>query len=131
MIKNTRPPNFEEIRAAFPLAANKGVIFAYAPDIYVPDGTELPASLVAHEEVHIARQQDLGVDEWWKRYLIDVKFRFEEELLAHRAEYQFLAAQAESRPVRRQMLKLVAKKLAAPLYGNLISVEKAMQELRA
>lgn len=131
MIKQERPPNFEAILKVFPEASGDHVIFAYAPDIYAPGGVDLPQSLVVHETVHIERQQEQGVEKWWDQYLADPEFRFVEELLAHKAEYDSLILQCSTRQQRRQMLKLVAKKLAAPLYHRMVTVEKAMELLKA
>lgn len=127
-IIRSRPPNFDEIFSAFPGAAGFGVIFAYAPNIYAPGGNVAPA-LVVHEEVHIARQQKIGVDAWWGFYISDERFRYEEELLAHRAEYQYMIRENSSSQSRRSALRIVAKKLIAPLYGYKVSMEKAMEDL--
>lgn len=123
-----RPPNYADILAVFPGASGSGVIFAYAPDIYAPGG-QVPAQLIAHEEVHIQRQQDIGVENWWALYLTDAKFRYDEELLAHRAEYRHMISADTSRQVRRSALKIVAKKLCAPLYGSMVTVQQAMKDL--
>lgn len=132
-----RPPNFEAIVAVFPLAVRTQTIFAYAPDIYTMAAIEVPPDLVAHETVHIKRQKDYrgdlgrsGVDGWWAQYLTDPRFRYDEEVLAHRAEYKWLQEHAPSRQVRRQALKHVATKLAAPLYGFKVSLARAMEDIR-
>ncbi len=104
-----RPPNFEAIHKVFPMADGLGVIFAYAPYIFVPSGNSLPPELIAHEQVHIDRQTAMGVDAWWQRYLVDVEFRYLEELLAHRAEYQKLCELEPVRQRRRANLTHVAK----------------------
>jgi hypothetical protein len=51
-----RPPNFEQIHAAFPRADKPGVMFAYDGKIYNPSGGIIPPALIAHEEVHLIRQ---------------------------------------------------------------------------
>lgn len=129
-IKHKRPPNFEAIAAVFPGAHNRGVIFAYAPYIYAPDHITLPPHIVAHEEVHIARQLKQGVENWWFHYLSSADFRWEEELLAHRAEWRRIIIGA-SRQVRRSSLKEVAKKLASPLYGKMVPHKQAMEAIAA
>lgn len=131
IIKNERPPNFSAIAAKFPLAYGQGVIFAYAPYIYSPHTLVLPVSLIAHENVHIERQKAIGVELWWQRYIDDVEFRFEEELLAHRAEYISLKELAPSRQGRRAALKIVGAKLSQPLYGRMVTAAKAMQMIGA
>lgn len=130
-IINSYPPNIQQILEVFPLANGGGVIFAYAPDIYVPSGNDLPPELLAHEAVHIERQLVIGVDNWWAQYLIDPEFRYHEELLAHRAEYQKLCELIPNRQGRRSKLKHVAKKLSAALYGKMITFDKAVEDLTA
>lgn len=91
-IINEYPPNIEAIKAVFPLADKMDVCFAYAPDIYHPGGNgKMYAHIIMHEKVHIERQLKIGVEAWWDRYLTNVRFRYYEELLAHRAEYEHLA----------------------------------------
>ena len=126
----SRPPNYADIVKVFPGASSMDVIFAYAPDIYIPSGRPLPPSLIAHEGVHVERQLEMGVEAWWARYLVDVQFRYNEELLAHRAEYRVIIEGA-SRQVRRSALKMVAKRLTLPLYGSLVSLQKAMEDIAA
>lgn len=129
-IINAWPPNFAEIVSVFRGAERPGVVFAYAPDIYSKGAVNLPGSLVAHEMVHIARQEAMGVEAWWDKYLTDTQFRYYEEVLAHRAEYLYLMEKAPSRNVRRSALRQVAKKLSASLYGWNISADKAMRDIQ-
>lgn len=130
-IIQSRPPNYTEIREVFPMAANENTIFAYAPDIYVPSGRALPPELIAHESVHIERQLAMGVEKWWAMYLSSHEFRYEEELLAHRAEYQKLCEVRNNRQGRRSSLKSVAKRLSSSLYGQMITFEQAAKDLTA
>lgn len=127
---NDRPPNFEAIAAVFPGAHGEGVIFAYGNAIYNPNNTEIPPYLWAHERVHCERQLDIGVEVWWDRYLTDGQFRYHEELLAHRAEWKSMKDNIHHRHHRRKMLKLLAERLAHPLYGRMVSKEKALRDIR-
>lgn len=127
-IITSRPPNFASVLKVFPMAANRGVIFSYAPDIYAPGG-HVPPELIAHEAVHIHRQEKIGVEEWWDLYLASFDFRYEEELLAHRAEYQHMISGAVPRQMRRSALKQVAKKLASPLYSRMVSINQAAEDI--
>lgn len=124
-----RPPNFAQIAFNFPEAHRPGVIFAYAPYIYAPSGN-VPPELVAHEQVHIDRQNQIGVEEWWNRYLADAEFRFKEEVLAHRAEYQYLC-QHGSRQLRRRAAKELANRLCSPLYGKMCTKAQAVEIIEA
>lgn len=125
----SRPPNYEKILAVLPGASRPGVIFAYAPDVYVPSGKPLPPELVAHEAAHIARQVEFGVEIWWDRYLAEPKFRYAEELIAHACEYHHLISNNPSRNVRRTALKHVAKRLASDLYSGGVTTEKATKDI--
>lgn len=127
-IINEYPPNIADIQKVFPLAMRKrGVVFSYGDAIYNPSGEKIPLCIVEHEWVHCQRQQvhEGGVAGWWKQYLEDPQFRLMEELLAHRAEYRSLIKTAPNRKLRRASLKIVAQKLAAPLYGGLINSKTA------
>lgn len=129
-IINEYPPNIEAIKAVFPLANKMDVCFAYAPDIYHPGGNgKMYAHIIMHEKVHIERQLKIGVEAWWDRYLTNVRFRYYEELLAHRAEYEHLAKNSPSRQARRVHLATVAKKLSQALYGGMVTTEKAKKAL--
>lgn len=122
------PPNVEAIRKVFPLRGYE--LFAYGDKIYHPQGTKLPRSIIAHEEVHQV-QQGNDVESWWDRYLTDIDFRLTMELAAHRVEYRVMLEDARTRNVRRICLAHVARKLSAPLYGRMITLEKAKRALKA
>lgn len=113
-VVNGRPPNYDEILAVFPGASEPGVMFAFGGKIYAPN-VKVSIELHAHEGVHLERQ---GKDAagWWKRYLADRYFRFDEEARAHRAEYQRYCARHLDGIKRAQALRLITRKLAAPLY---------------
>lgn len=129
------PPNFEEIDAAFAVRGQP-ILFAYGDTIYNPAGVDVPAELHAHEEVHGERQLTAGVDLWWKRYIVEAEFRLAEELPAHVAEYRALCRLhrgrwVSERNMRRTIAAHVARKLASPLYGNLLTTESAKKAILA
>jgi hypothetical protein len=71
-----------------------------------------------------------AVDDWWHRYIHEPAFRLEEEIFAHIAEFAELCRLhgkrwVSQRNMRRTYAAHVGKRLAAPLYGNLITVAKA------
>ena len=126
-----RPPMFAEIAAAFPVADN-GVIFAWGDRIYNPSRIEITPALMAHEEVHGRRQMAMGeIERWWWQYITNPGFRLHEELPAHAAELSVMQRDAVNRHQRRSAVKIVAKKLAAPLYGGLVSPGTAQSMLLA
>lgn len=122
-----RPPNYDEVIARFPFAANHGVIFTYGQTIYNPSSVEISAALKCHESVHAQRQ---GEDEeeiraWWSRYLNEPMFRVEEELLAHRAEYRAFKGWTKDRNAVARELDTIARRLSGPLYGGVLSYAAA------
>jgi hypothetical protein len=125
-----RPPMFDEIDARFHIRG-KPVIYAWGSIIYNPQRIDIPPQLMAHEAVHGARQLRIGIVAWWKLYIESDRFRLAEELPAHIAEYRWLAEQAPSRRQRRAALKIVAARLAAPLYGGIVTKSAAAELLKA
>ena len=143
MIIIDKPPNFEQIlQAGFHNAVNPGVLFAHGEHIYNPSGIVVPPALIAHEEVHLHRQRDAGphpgsttqwsgADLWWRRYLEDSEFRYNEELLAHVAEFKTMRAGNDRNFVARMLLS-TALRLIAPLYNYTPprNLQQAMKDLR-
>lgn len=121
------PPMFDRINAVFPSAANPGVIFTWGQTIYTPTGGKVTRELMAHEEIHAERQgkTEGEIVDWWNRYLIDPGFRLDEELPAHRAEYQAYCKRHGSG--REKFLSHVAARLSGPLYGGLVNFREAKQ----
>lgn len=119
------PPNYEQVCKHIPaVRKNKNIVFTYAPNIYSPAGIELSPDLQAHEEVHIARQHDPAG--WWDKYLNDVEFRLQEELVAYRAQYQY-ALKHYGRPMRRRLLAHIASDLSSAMYGNIVTKAEAIE----
>jgi hypothetical protein len=131
MIIVDRPPNFEQVRAAFPMAEGFGVIFAYDGIIYNPSGNYIPLALLAHEETHLIRQKDVGADYWWREYIAQSRFRYEEELLAHAAEFLVLKT-TKDRNAGAALLMRTAMRLVAPLYNYQPprTLQEALKDLR-
>jgi len=130
-IIHARPPNFDTIRKFFPMADKPGVIFAYNGAIYVPCGSNVSEPLQAHEAVHCKRQGNTedSTIEWWDTYLRNAEFRYNEELLAHRAEYFKAIEISRNRNQKRHALKSISKKLAAPLYGRMVTRSQARNDI--
>jgi hypothetical protein len=127
------PPNFAALKKTFGRLPSN-VVFSYGDTIYAPGGQKLHPSIIAHEEAHGRRQLALGVTAWWDRYITDPAFRFEEELIGHRAEWQHFKSQQVPLPsatAQRNALDHMAKRLSGPLYGNIVGYEQAMREITA
>jgi hypothetical protein len=137
-----RPPNFDQIKAAFPKSENPGVLFAYSDNIYNPSGIVVPPALIAHEGVHLERQKQMGphlgattqwsgAELWWQKYLEDSEFRYYEELLAHAAEFKMQKGSSD-RNLGARLLLTTALRLVAPLYNYVppVSLQQAMRDLK-
>lgn len=121
-----KPPNYEAIVAAIGRPPETAV-YAWGGTIYVPY-EPLPHELYAHELVHFRQQEELGGPEaWWERYLADPAFRLEQEIEAYRAQI----ASHPNRAARRACLRDVAADLAGPMYGRILSKDRALQLLAA
>jgi len=131
MIINARPPNFDQILDAFPKSDGEGVIFAYDGNIYNPSRIEIPPALIAHENVHLQRQEALGDPcYWWTSYIESSEFRYVEELLAHAAEFKH--QKHSDRNASARFLVSTALRLVAPLYNYQppVTLQQAMKDLR-
>lgn len=130
------PPNYAEVAALFPVKGRE-VYFAWGDTVFVTNSQKMPsAAIMAHEAVHGQQQAaircinlNMAVNFWWSRYMEDPAFRLDQELPAHAAELAHKLRGASGRNDRRRLTSIVAGKLAAPLYGGLISKERAKDEL--
>ena len=127
VIRGKFPPNYFEILKYIPQARRHGVIFAYGDKIYSPNPKSIITKhLYAHECVHGRRQIEIGVEEWWHRYLTDLDFRYNEELLAHRAEFKSMK---ENGWHWKMASSVTAHRLASSLYGCRGGVEIAKKHI--
>ena len=120
------PPNIDKISAALPVKNRDGIVYTYDGVIYFPKGEELPPDLIAHEEVHVSQQADIGADEWWDRYLNDVDFRLAQEVQAYRTQWDYALANY-NRSHRRQLLDYICEALASAMYGKIVSKKEARE----
>lgn len=124
-----KPPIWARAAEVFPLSGRE--LYAYGDIIYNPGGFRIPPWLIAHEEVHQKQTEECGGPEkWWDKYLTDTEFRFDQELPAQQREYRSYCAHVKDRNARVHYLTTVARKLAAPLYGSMISVSEAKRRIK-
>lgn len=133
MIKIERPPNWDQIVAAFPHAATLPTIFAYGEDIYNPNAVHIPKPLLMHEYRHCARQTFNSAENWWANYIADDEFRYTEELLGHVEEYRVQAELITDRNARARLATRTAFRLIAPLYNYQPprTLKQAMRDLES
>jgi len=123
MIVVANPPNIDAIDAVFHVKGKPGVIFTYGQTLYNPSGTHISEPLKAHELAHMGQQEN--PDSWWTRYLVDMEFRLDQELEAHKAEYRRYCELHADRNMRNSFLTGIAARLSGPLYGWLIKYSAA------
>lgn len=126
------PPNFQKIKKRFGNVVTGGkVIFTYGERIYNPGSAQLTDALFAHERVHADRQIAMGIEPWWDKYIEDNQFRFDEELPAHKAEYEVIAKRhLPGAKATEHALRAIAERLAGPLYGRMVSFDQALEAIR-
>lgn len=106
------------------------VMFTYFDAIYSLH--PLTQDWYIHESVHFVRQ-GAGEDEelakqWWDRYTNEPAFRLEEELMAYKAQYQFIKRRL-NKPQAFEYAKALARSLSSPIYGNIISFHGALNAI--
>lgn len=116
-------PLLERYKKVFPI--NDRTIIAYDKVIYCNE--KLPQHLEIHERRHLIRQEKQGLDVWVNKYLSDVKFRLNEEVIAYREQCESI----KDRNVRERLRIMCAKDLSSPLYGNLVTFEEALKLLQS
>lgn len=91
----------------------------------------LPADIEVHERVHLRQQgyTQAGAAAWWKQYLADPKFRYEQELEAYGAQYQFLRKTVKDRNALTQKTHKLARLLSSEMYGSLATFDEALKEI--
>lgn len=123
-VLNEKPPIYDKALAAFDFN-EKTTIFTYGDTIYNPAGINVSLDLHAHEQVHERQQAAMktilasGPKNWWKRYIKDAEFRFQQELEAYRAQYAFYKRNVKDRNKLNDYLVFMARELKGPMYGNL------------
>ena len=99
-------------------------VFAYNKDIY--SNYELSIDLQAHELIHLARQEEMGVGVWVKTYLDIPQFRLQEEVLAYKHQLEYYPDRNDKNRMRIQF----AKTLSSNLYGEIVTLEEALKLLK-
>lgn len=105
-------------------------ITAISPNVYAPNEvcedvhSDNPnpnyLAMLAHEFVHIDRQQEMGVLKWIIAYVIFRQFRVDEELIADRARMEYLVKNGLDFDINGR-----AEQLSSWLYLHAISYEEA------
>lgn len=121
------PPNIESIKEKLTLSGKE--IFAWDGTIYNPSNGVLTTPLIEHEMVHF-KQQNGKPEEWWNKYLSDIEFRVQQELEAHKMEYRSFCKENKDRNKQAKYLFEISRRLASPMYGNVMSIKEAMRKIK-
>lgn len=108
------------------------VCFAHGGAAYCPSSDYLSDDLMVHEGVHLERQEALGAygaNHWWRQYLVDPRFRLDEEVLAYGRQHAYLCQVERDGPTRYEFLCHLAGQLSSPMYGLGIDQEKARHQI--
>ena len=124
-------PGFEEVKKEFPDIEEKNTVFAFGNKIYIPH--KVGEDIIAHEMVHCRRQgyTEDGAKDWWIKYYEDNNFRFNEELIAYKAQYQFFKQYAKNND-RETLWKYgmnLAAYLTGPLYKNMADLNSCYKQI--
>lgn len=123
------PPNYETICKHFKIKNMLGIVFTYGDTLYSPHSKDIDAHLMTHEMVHEKQQAAIGVEAWWAKYYENSEFRLQQELEAYRQQYQFIR-EHHNREFRKRVLKQISADLAGPIYGNILTKEKAAELIK-
>jgi len=138
-IINDYPPNINEIRKYLPI--HDKVVFTYGYRLFNPKGYRIDPALMKHEMKHADQQAEYGMTgfwipakyriyKWWRRYLRDKAFRLSQELPAYQSQYQEYAKILKDRNKLHNLTLMLAKDLASPLYGSLLSTAQALEAIK-
>lgn len=123
------PPIFERLKEAFGVEWND-IAITYGDTVYCPG--PLSSDLEAHEGVHIEQQKMfIAPDEWYDKYIADPHFRFDQELEAYRAQYQFIKKTYGDRNKIARRLHMLGKSLSGEMYGSLLTHQEAMNAIKS
>lgn len=125
------PPNHAEIVEMLHPAPN--YIFTYGDTVFSPTTDVIPPDILAHESVHERQQTSkwhFSPTRWWKKYLIDPQFRYEQELEAYQAQYQFVKAHVRDRNMVHKLLHEMGRALSSANYGNVVGFSEAVEKIK-
>lgn len=116
------------LRRAFPCDFEKNV-FTWGTRIYTKYALSEP--LFSHEKTHCKQQQFSyfwGMV-WWVWYVLDERFRLEQELEAYREQYRKFCEQYADREQRTRYARELSEALSGPLYKHIMTFETAFAKI--
>lgn len=108
----------------------KGTVFTYGTNIYTK--YPLDQALYGHECTHVIQQMQYegGPDKWWEDYINKDDFRLSEEREAYSYQYRIASQHIKDRNELFRYLHGLAKVLSSSMYGNLLSTDEAIRQIK-
>jgi len=128
IIRKEQPPFLIQIVSAG-MKPELTTIFPFSNIIYNPSGLPIPQDIMIHEVKHIA-QQGNNPEAWWKRYITDKQFRFDQELEANQEQYKFVCKVLKDRNQRTRALLTISRNMSGEVYNLNVSINKIMEMIR-
>ena len=123
------PPNIETIKKHFDVMS-KDIVFTYGDTLYSPAGGDINKPLMAHENTHSRQQEEMGVSEWWDKYIEDKNFRIEQEVEAYKNQYVEYCKNKKNMAKRVMFLNDLAQDLSSSIYGNVVGFDEAIKLIK-
>lgn len=101
------------------------ICFTYGDTCFTD--TPLTKDLIKHESTH-TRQQGNNPDEWWDKYIESKEFRYIQELEAYRNQYNYLKT-IKGKIKSFNYAVFFAKAMSKPMYGDMCTFNKALQDI--
>lgn len=122
------PPNINELKEHFDIGYT--VVFTYGDILYNPGNGFINKALLAHEETHSRQQQEMGVEQWWRKYIDDQQFRIDQEVEAYHNQY-LEYKKSNSYQKSELFVNNLARDLSSKLYGeNIIDFKTALNKIK-
>lgn len=126
-ISHNPPPCYRKAAKKFGVNFFRdGIVFTYGTTLHFHQGALSP-DVIAHEMTHIKQQAAFpgGPEAWWKQYIEDDAFRFEQEKEAYRAQWDYIQKNYTKR-TQTHLLRFISKSFARIYALPDFTEEKAM-----
>lgn len=132
--KNRKSPLWNLIKIFFPNADMSKTYMQFNKTIWMPKGvTECPQEMYVHEGTHLlqAGYSFWGSTKWWAKYIVNKKFRYEQELDAYQVQMKWFneAYKDLSYKKKYEYRTAVALILSSKMYGSIVDTKTAFKEL--
>lgn len=132
-VSTQKPPQWilDAVKEQFGVVWESNVIFTYGDIISTYKG-EMTEDLLTHEGHHTVQQENFGgPDKWWREYLANPQFRFNQELECYQRQYKWLKENEPNGMVRAKMLGHYATSLSGEMYGKLCTYDEAKEQIKS